>query len=77
MEKLTCDSAATAVELCAFFDHQSGCSDLASHIRRATEHQFFARENVAFDGSVYLCDRNFNDSFCHFCSGADDEGSIW
>ena len=70
------NAAAKAVELCAFFDDQCGSSDLSFDVCGAAEHEFFAGEDVAFDGSIYLCDRYLNDGFCHFSSRADDQRPI-
>jgi len=71
------DPAAAAVELGAFFHDQRGGGDLAFYVGGAAQDQFLARENVAFDGSVYLGDRNFDDGFGDFGAGADDQGAIW
>ena len=65
-----------AVELCALFDDQRGRGDLAFDVRGATEHELFRGANVALDGPVYLRDRDIDDGFGHFSTGADDKRSV-
>ena len=70
------NAAATAVELCAFFDDQCRCGDLSFDVRGTAEYEFFAGEYVAFYCSVYLRDSYLDHCFSDFCSGADDQRPV-
>ena len=69
-------SRATAVESRSFFDYQRRGSDFAFHVRRPSENEFFACVNIALDGAVDFCDRDFDDRPGYFGSGADDQSAI-
>jgi hypothetical protein len=73
---LKLDPAAKTVELCAFFDDQCGSSYLSFDVGGAAEDELFAGENVAFNGSIDLRDRDFDYGFSNFRSGADDQRPV-
>ena len=77
MSSLTDESAATAVELGAFFDDERRGGDMAFDVRGAAEDELFGGANVALDGSIDLRNCNIDLSFRDLCAGADDERSVF
>ena len=69
-------AAATAVELGALFDDEGGGGYVAADVGRAAEDELLAGANVALHCPIDLCDRDVDDSFCHFSAGADDQCPI-
>ena len=49
---------------------------MAFDVRSAAEDEFPRGANVAFDRSIYLCDRDVDDGFRHLRARADDQGSV-
>src|SRR5687767_15391289 len=76
ISSLGVDSPAAAVELGALFDDKGGGGEVAANVCGAAEYEFLAREDVAFDGAVDLCDCDFDHCVRDLSAGADDQCAV-
>ncbi len=69
-------SPALAIETSTLLDYQRRGRNLSSDNRRAAEHHFFSRIDMAFNDAVYFRHRNIYYGLSNLSAAADDQRSL-